>query len=306
MTAAPRVLLTPGTPPATLVDAVGEAGGTVTEDPRDADLVVWLAPTDPTGMPEVLAAAPGVPVQLPFAGIEPFLPHIDGTRPWYCGKGVYAEPVAELALALLLAGMRGVVAYAREDGWSRPRGENLLGARVTLVGGGEISVALARLLQPFGTRLTVVRRRADAPFPGAAAVLPPERLDEAVDGADAVVLALALAPGTRGIVDRRILAAMGPQAWLVNVARGAHVVTDDLVDALEAGRIGGAALDVTDPEPLPPDHALWRLPNCIITPHVGNTPEMAVPLLATRTRENVRRLAAGAELLGRVDPEAGY
>jgi len=91
-----------------------------------------------------------------------------------------------------------------------------------------------------------------------------------------------------------------------NVARGRHIVTDDLVAALQAGTIGGAALDVTDPEPLPEGHPLWSLPNCIITPHVGNTPEMAGPLLAERITTNVRRFAEGEELLGPVDVELGY
>ena len=99
---------------------------------------------------------------------------------------------------------------------------------------------------------------------------------------------------------------MEEHAWLVNVARGRHIVTDDLVDALRDGVIGGAGLDVTDPEPLPADHPLWSLPNCIITPHVGNTPEMARPLLAERVTANVRRFAQGAELIGLVDTELGY
>jgi D-3-phosphoglycerate dehydrogenase len=92
----------------------------------------------------------------------------------------------------------------------------------------------------------------------------------------------------------------------VNVGRGRHIVTDDLVWALREGVIGGAALDVTDPEPLPAGHPLWSMPNCIITPHVGNTPEMAVPLLSERISDNVRRFAAGIELIGAIHPELGY
>jgi phosphoglycerate dehydrogenase-like enzyme len=99
---------------------------------------------------------------------------------------------------------------------------------------------------------------------------------------------------------------MDPHGWLVNVARGAHVVTDDLVGALEHGVIGGAALDVTDPEPLPDGHPLWSLANCIITPHVANTPEMALPLLSARITDNVRRWSRGEPLLGLVDPALGY
>lgn len=127
-----------------------------------------------------------------------------------------------------------------------------------------------------------------------------------VTHSDLVVLALALTPETEGVIDRAALGHMPKNAWLVNVARGKHVVTDDLVAALKQRSIGGAALDVTEPEPLPPDHPLWSLPNCIITPHTANTPEMAVPVLTRRITENVRRFANGEELVGLVDVDAGY
>jgi phosphoglycerate dehydrogenase-like enzyme len=99
---------------------------------------------------------------------------------------------------------------------------------------------------------------------------------------------------------------MPSHAWLVNVARGRHVDTDALTAALRDGTIGGAALDVTDPEPLPDGHPLWTQPDCIITPHVGNTPEMGIELLRLRVRDNVARFARGAPLLGPVDVELGY
>jgi phosphoglycerate dehydrogenase-like enzyme len=120
------------------------------------------------------------------------------------------------------------------------------------------------------------------------------------------VLAVALTPQTRGLIGRAELAAMKPDAWLVNVARGAVVDTAALVEALQREQIGGAALDVTDPEPLPAGHPLWDLPNCLITPHTADTPEMTQPLLAARITENVRRLAAGQELIGQMDPALGY
>ena len=99
---------------------------------------------------------------------------------------------------------------------------------------------------------------------------------------------------------------MQEHAWLINVARGAHVVTDDLVVALQDGTIGGAGLDVTDPEPLPEGHPLWELPNCIITPHTANTLEMARPMLAARIKANIARFVAGEPLIGLVDPDLGY
>ena len=154
-------------------------------------------------------------------------------------------------------------------------------------------------------RTTVVRRH-PTPLPGAGRTVGWSELDDVIGDADLVVLALALTPETRGVIDRRRLDAMADHAWLVNVARGPHVVTDDLVAALQAGTIGGAGLDVTDPEPLPDGHPLWTIPNALITPHVGNTPAMAVPLLGARVTENVRRFATDSPLVGPVDPTAGY
>ena len=119
-------------------------------------------------------------------------------------------------------------------------------------------------------------------------------------------MALALTPETHGIMGKKQFEVMQSHAWLVNVGRGKQIVTDDLVWALNTGEIGGAALDVTDPEPLPTGHPLWSMPNCIITPHVGNTAEMVPPLLALRITENVRRFARGEQLIGIVDLAVGY
>jgi phosphoglycerate dehydrogenase-like enzyme len=290
-----------------LGDAVERGGGRLV-DLSEAEGLVWAEPRDNGSLGATLEANRQIEwVQLPWAGIEPFVDvvraHAD--RTWTCGKGVYAEPVAEHALALALAGLRHVGPYARERGWSRQAGTNLLGAKVVILGGGGITQSLLRLLGPFGCEVTVVRR-SPTPMPGATRVVGEAALDEALAGARLVVLALALTPATSGILDRRRLELLAPDAWVVNVARGAHVVTDDLVAVLAEGRIGGAALDVTDPEPLPEGHPLWDEPRCLITPHTGNTYEMAIPLLAARVEENVRRWIAGEPLLGPVDAQAGY
>ncbi len=301
----PRCVVLPEGRGERLGRAVEDGGGQLVA-PDQAEAVIWADPGDPAGLKQVLATHPGIRwVQLPFAGIEPFVELLDDDRTWTCGKGVYAEPVAEHALMLALAGLRGGVRYARENAWSEPYGINLLNARVTIVGGGEIARSLVRLLRPFAPYLTVVRNRPE-PLDGVAQILPSSRLVEAVSDADVVFLALALTPETEGIVDAEVLDAMPEHAWLVNVARGKHVDTDALIRALTDGTIGGAALDVTDPEPLPEDHPLWQLPNVLITPHVGNTPEMGAPLLAARVRENVTRYAKGEELLGPVYVDLGY
>ena len=300
-----RVTVRPESTAQWVTDAV-IAGGAAPVDPADATGIVWSNAKDPAGLADLLERHPHLDwVQVPFAGIENFLHIIDDSRSWTCGKGVYAEPVAEQALGLALAGMRNIGAYARAAGWSGPAGRNLLGARVTIVGGGGITESLLRLLSPFGCHVTVVRRNVEA-MDGADDVVGTANLVDALAGADVVFLTLALTDETRGIIGRGELEIMENHAWIVNVARGGHIVTDDLVWALTNGVIGGAALDVTDPEPLPEGHPLWSLPNCIITPHVGNTPEMAVPLLGERITENVRRYLAGEPLVGPVDPRAGY
>lgn len=302
---APKIALAPEPGPDWLADAIAEGGGHLVPLP-EAEAIVWADPGDPVGLVAALDAAPGASwVQLPFAGIENYLDHLDRDRVWTCGKGVYAEPVAELALTLGLAGLRGLGTYARAMGWAAPEGRNLIGARVTILGGGGIASSLVRLLRPFDCHVTVVRSRVQH-MDDVDVVLEADQYADALPGADLVVLALPLTPDTEGMIGRDELALMERHAWVVNVARGAHIVTDELVEALRAGVIGGAGLDVTDPEPLPDDHALWSLPNCIITPHVGNTPPMARPLLAERVRANVRRFAAGEPLIGLVDLEAGY
>jgi phosphoglycerate dehydrogenase-like enzyme len=299
------IAVAPLSSPHWVIDAVRDAGAQVVE-PREAHALVWTDPRDADGLNQVLVRHPHlVWVQVPFAGVENFIHLIDDSRVWTCGKGVYAEPVAEHALSLMLAGMRNVAQYARQSQWSVPKGINLLGAKVSILGGGGITESLLRLLRPFGCHITVVRHNVEH-MEGAADVVGPEHLVDALAGADVVVLALALTARTKGLISRSELEVMESHTWIVNVARGGHIVTDDLVWALQEGRIGGAALDVTDPEPLPAGHPLWSQPNCIITPHIGNTPEMAAPLLAARIRENVARFIHGESLIGAVDPKRGY
>ncbi|MDH5519929.1 MAG: D-isomer specific 2-hydroxyacid dehydrogenase family protein [Acidimicrobiia bacterium] len=288
-----------------LEEAVREAGGEVVPV-ADAQALVWADPATPHDLPGVLDGADGISwVALPFAGIEPYLPYLDHERVWTCARGVYARPVAEHALMLGLAGLRGLSTYARADSWAAPRGHNLVDGRITVLGAGGITEELIGLLAGFNCEITVVRRRVD-PMSGAHRTMAFEDRLDAIAGADLVVLALALTPETEGVMGPAEFEAMESHAWVVNVARGGHVDHDALLAALEAGELGGACLDVTDPEPLPDGHPLWTHPRVIITPHVANTPEMGIPLLARHIRSNVGHFAAGEELEGVVDVDAGY
>lgn len=294
------------------LEAAVLAGGGELVPIEDADALVWTDPSAVETFPSVIAAGPGVRwIGLPFAGIEPFVPHLDthnangDRRLWTAAKGVYATPVAEHALMLALAGMRGLGTYARASSWERPEGTNLVGANVVVFGAGGITEALLPMLEPFDCRVTVVRRQPD-PVAGADRVVALADRFEVLADADLVVLALALTDETRHVIGAAELDAMTSTAWIVNVARGGHIDTEALLAAVRAGSIGGAALDVTDPEPLPVGHPLWSEPRILITPHVGNTPEMGIPLLADHITDNVRRFTASAPLSGVVDVDAGY
>lgn len=280
-------------------------GGQIT-GPREASAAVWTQPDDLTGLRDLLAANDHLEwIQLPWAGVEPYLSVMDKERVWTCAKGVYAEPVAEHALALMLAGLRNLHSYSRAKAWSAGVGRNLIGANVVIYGGGGIAQVLIRLLAPFNCRVTVVRRH-PTQMDGVEKVMSAHEHHIALTGADVVVLALPLLDDNTGLIGPHELTLMPDHCWLVNVARGAHVQTPALLEALRNGSIGGAALDVTDPEPLGDDHPLWSMENVIITPHTANTKEMARPLLGARITENVRRFAAGEELIGLVDLELGY
>ena len=288
-----------------LAEAVETGGGHVVPV-EQAQALVWADPERPEDLPAVLAKGADVTwVALPFSGIEPYIPYLDHERTWTCARAVYARPVAEHALALGLAGLRGLVTYARSSKWSDPIGRNLIDGKVVIFGAGGITTELLDLLEGFNCSITVLRRRPD-PMPGATRTLSLDRRLEVLGDADLVILALALTPETEGVIGQAELTAMSSETWLVNVARGRHVDHQALVSALDDGSLAGACLDVTEPEPLPDDHPLWSRANALITPHIANTPEMGVPLLAAHVELNVARFAAGEALDGVIDVEAGY
>lgn len=291
--------------------AVVAGGGTVEPLSGATRGLVWLT-LDGPALAQVLAAHPSIEwVQLPMAGVEPFAALLaaqgDADLPvWTSAKGSFAEPVAEHAVALTLAVLRGLPDKARGTSWARPRtGISLYGRRVVIVGAGGIAVELLRLLAPWQVHVTIVRRSADA-LDGADRTVPVSRLAEVLPDADVLILAAAATADTAHLIDAAALALLPPTAALINVARGALVDQEALVAALHSGHLAGAGIDVTTPEPLPDGHPLWSAPRAIVTSHSADTLEMIVPLLAERVRANVAALQGDSAFVGRVDPLAGY
>ncbi len=295
-----------------LKEAVQEAGGNISEA-ETADAVVWTDPSDPAGLDELLKKSPARWVQLPFAGIDSFIEAgvIDSGRTWTCTKGVYGHATAEHALALVLAAARRLHEHVKAGSWRegfthlRPRERQMKGTTVLIVGTGGVGRALAEMLQPLKPRILAINR-SGRPLEMADRTGRTDDLFAFLSEADFVVLATSLTPETKSLLDHRAFKAMKPDAWLINVARGGLVDTDALVAALRAKEIGGAALDVTDPEPLPADHPLWGLENVLITSHVAIRAEMAIPELRELLRRNVIHFGAGEQLEGLIDLSVGY
>ncbi|RVX40222.1 D-3-phosphoglycerate dehydrogenase [Nonomuraea polychroma] len=287
-----------------LIDAVRRGGGEVVPLER-AEAIVYYGNDDPDEVRSMIHD--GIRwVQLPHAGIERWADAgvITDDPVFTAAAGSYGPAVAEHALALMLTAARGLHRLARATRWGPNASQEFAGSTVAIVGCGGIGRALIRMLEPFGCTVVAVTDRGDVP--GAAKVVPRARYREALPEADYVVVAAPATPDTRGMIGAPEFALMRESAWLVNVARGGLVVTDDLVAALRAGRIGGAALDVTDPEPLPDGHPLWGMENVLITPHCANPRPAYWRGLAERVTANVRRLAEGAPLEGRVSPSEGF
>jgi D-3-phosphoglycerate dehydrogenase len=295
--AKPKIHVGPEPAPEHLTEAVQQGGGTIAEL-EEAEAVVWAGSESELGdLPEAIKW-----VQLQSAGIEPWIERIRNTPDvqFTSAVGAYSTQVAELALGLLIAGTRGFHKYARRTSWE-PEDERVLeGSTVAIVGAGGIGKELIKMLEPHDVEIIAVTRS------GRDGTLPVAELPSVWGKADHFVIAAPATGDTEHLVGERELAQMKPHSWVVNIARGSLIDSDALVKALESGQIGGAALDVTDPEPLPDDHPLWRNPRALITPHVANPPNTMVRDLAKRVRENVRRYVAGEELLAPVNPDQGY
>jgi phosphoglycerate dehydrogenase-like enzyme len=297
-----------GGPSPTIETAVRAGGGRVTTDPAAATAVVWLS----KHVHDLRAILhDGIRwVQLPDAGIERWLDAgvIDRARAYTSARGCYGRAVAEHALALVLAAARDLPRYARMDSWQRPDqagGSLVAGARVLIVGAGDVGSHLVKLLGAIGAHTVAITRSGRA-VPDAAENLAVDQLRTALPLADHVVVCAPSTPQTRPLFGAGEFVLVKRTASLVNVSRGELVDTDALVAALRNGLIGSACLDVVDPEPLPASSPLWTLPNVLVTPHVANPAGLKQSALCERVRLNTLRFAEGSELLGLVELDRGY
>jgi D-2-hydroxyacid dehydrogenase (NADP+) len=293
--------------------ALEAEGAVIVDDLADADAFISIN-VKPDQFPELPANVKWV--QLCQAGIEQYLEQgvvtggPDGDRRWSNASGVYGRQVAESAVGLLLSVTHMHVRIAREKSWSVSREVDagtrwLAGSTVAVVGAGGIGRHLIDMLTPFGVDFLAVNH-SGRPVEGARETVTFDRLSEVLPEADHVILSVPLTDETRGMINAETLDQFREGATLVNVARGPVVVTGDLEDALRSGRLSGAGLDVTDPEPLPDSSDLWQMDNVTITTHSANTVSSMDRQLVDPVVENYRRFVRGERMLTEFDVGSAY
>ncbi|WP_089156912.1 2-hydroxyacid dehydrogenase [Micromonospora sp. NBS 11-29] len=268
-----------------------------------ADVRFWVPPfLSGSDAGAFLAELPDVEVvQLLSAGADAWVGRVPDGVTLCDARGVHDSATAEWVVTAILAALRGFAPLARAQArrqWAYDEvapTDELAGKRVLIVGAGSIGAAVRARLAPFEVSFTLVAR---TPRP-ADRVHGVSELPHLLPEADVVVLLVPLTEQTRGLVNEDFLAAMPDGALLVNAARGPVARTPALVAELASGRLR-AALDVTDPEPLPADHPLWELPNVLLTPHVAGSVRGLLPRAYRLVGEQLRRFAAGQELTNRV------
>lgn len=242
---------------------------------------------------EVIAQMPNVEVvQLLTVGFDQALDYVPEHVALCNAVGVHDAGTSELAVALMLASLRGIDDFARampSGEWIHERRSSLVDRKVLIIGAGGVGQAIAHRLIPFEVEVTLVAR---SQRPGVVAI---SELPDLLPAADVVVLALPLNVKTAGLVDDSFLSRMREGSLLVNVARGGVVDTEALMRHAQQGRIR-AALDVTDPEPLPPEHPLWRIPGVLISPHVGGDSSAFLPRARALVELQINRWRSGDPL----------
>jgi phosphoglycerate dehydrogenase-like enzyme len=242
-------------------------------------------------------------IQLMSAGADAWIGRVPDGVILCDGRGIHNVSTSEWALTAILSSLRQfprfAVAQSQHHWTTRDEvgvSHELAGKRVLVVGAGAIGEALTKRLTACEASVSLAARTARDGVHGV------DELPDLLPDADIVVLLVPLTSSTIGLVDAKFLAAMHDGALLVNAARGPIVDTDALVAEVSTGRLG-AALDVTDPEPLPPEHPLWSFPNVLITPHVGGAVTSLLPRAYQLVRDQLRRYAAGEPLINVVSED---
>jgi phosphoglycerate dehydrogenase-like enzyme len=242
---------------------------------------------------EVMSRMPRLKVvQTVTAGVDHVRPYVPEGVVLCNGRGIHDASTAELAVGLTLASLRGIPGFVRAQDrgeWQPVKARSLADRTVLIVGYGAIGAAIEERLDGFEVDVVRVARRAREGVHGI------DEFERLLPNADVVILIVPITEETHGLVDRDFLSRMKDDALLVNVARGTVVDTEALVEALHTRRIH-AALDVTDPEPLPDGHPLWSAPNLLVSPHVGGATSAMWPRAYKLVREQLERLAAGEPL----------
>jgi phosphoglycerate dehydrogenase-like enzyme len=287
--------------------AVKEGGAKLAPIGPEVRGLIWTDYSSPDALGVLIEANPQLKwVQLPFAGVDAFADLLDKDVFFTSAKGAYKEPVAEHALMLALALGRKIPIRVKASSWGKSEAFSFYDAKVLLIGAGGISEELVRLFAPFRAELTVVRNNPELTFTGAKTVAGLDQLDSLIPEADLVIVTCALTDLTRGLINYQRLRLFKPTAYLVNVARGPILVSEDLLRALDEGLLAGAGLDVTDPEPLPDGHAFYGRDDLILTPHSADTKEIVTRLFAVRIEQNVKAFLGSGQWLGEVSPALGY
>jgi phosphoglycerate dehydrogenase-like enzyme len=287
--------------------AVVSAGGEVANLSDQVRALIWTDYSAPDKLADLLARNPQIEwVQLPFAGVDAFAEILSAPVRFTSAKGSYKEPVAEHALALSLALGRKIPVRVKATSWGKREAVSFFDSNILIVGAGGITEELIGMLKPFRAKISVCRNQAEIPLTGSQEVFGLDKLSDKISQADLVVIACALTDKTRGLFDIELISRMKPSAFLVNVARGPIINSVDLLEALDRGIIAGAAVDVTDPEPLPDGHPFFGRDDLIVTPHTADTKEIVMRHFAIRVQLNVKAFLGQGPWIGEVDPERGY
>ena len=268
-------------------------GGEELPDSADEVEVVVIPFGVPGSRLPVLAKLPRLRlIQLMSAGAERVIPHVPAGVTLCNARGAHDPAVAEWIMAVTLAQVRMLPTFVRQqqaENWALAVSPPLAGQTALIVGYGSIGAATERVLVPFGVTVERIARHAR---PGVSSI---DDLPAHLPRADIVILLVPVTPATVNLADVRFLSLMHDQALLVNAARGSIVDTDALLAELTAGRLR-AALDVTDPEPLPPGHPLWSAPGLLLTPHVAGVSTQTIPRARAIVWDQLARYAAGQPL----------